>query len=87
MLVIGYFKYHKGAIINVFDNFFDLIKNELNTDTIGNNITKETYEEFANRIKETTLNFPHFEYLEKRMTMTIKMKETLRYQLLFACHK
>ena len=72
--------------INPIENFFHLVKTKLNKDALEQNITKESYQEFSNCVKETILNFPAatidniIESMNKRMNMIIKKKgQRLRY--------
>ena len=43
--------------INPIENVFHLIKRQLNNEAIAWNITKETFEEFAARVKHAIINF------------------------------
>ena len=68
------------------ENFFHLVKKQLNRDALEENITQESYQQFSDRVKETILNFPVatidniIESMDKRMNMIIKKKgQRLRY--------
>ena len=72
--------------INLIENFFHLVKKQLNRDALKENITQESYQQFSDRLKETILNFPVatidniIESMDKRMNMIIKKKgQRLRY--------
>ena len=72
--------------INPIENFFHLVKKQLNRDALEQNITQESYRQFSDRVKETILNFPVatidniIEYMDKQMDMMIKKKgQRLQY--------
>ena len=72
--------------INPIENFFNMVKKQLNRDALEQNITQESYRQFSDRVKETILNFPVaaidniIESMNKRMNMIIKNKgQRLRY--------
>ena len=66
--------------INPIENVFNLVKRQLQTDARDNKITKETFEEFSKRCKDTLTNFPMdiidrtIASMDKRMTMIIRAK-------------
>ena len=66
--------------INPIENLFHLIKRQLNKDAIARNMTKETFEEFATRVKHTIINFDKnqidkiIESMSKRIEMIICKK-------------
>ena len=72
--------------IDPIENFFNLVKKQLNRDALEQNITQESYRQFSDRVKETILNFPVaaidniIESMDKRMNIIIKNKgQRLRY--------
>ena len=66
--------------INPIENLFHLIKRQLNNDAIARNMTKETFEEFAARVKHTIINFDKnqidkiIESMSKRIEMIVRKK-------------
>ena len=70
----------RSTDINPTENFFHLVKKQLNRDALEQNITQESYRQFSDRVKETILNFPVatidniIESMDKRMNMIIKKK-------------
>ena len=64
--------------INPIENFFNLIKVELRRQALQNNITRENYEEFSQRVYNTIINFPVaqidkiIDSMDKRMDLIIK---------------
>lgn len=66
--------------INVIENFFKMMEARLREDALEQKITKETYEEFCERVKNTILNMPRdyidktIESLSKRMQEVVKRK-------------
>ena len=66
--------------INQIENFFHLVKKQLNRDALEQNITQECYRQFSDLVKETILNFPVatidniIESMDKRINMIIKKK-------------
>ena len=44
--------------INAIENFFHLVKNQLNRDALKQKIRQENYQQFLDLVKETILNFP-----------------------------
>ena len=66
--------------INQIENFFHLVKKQLNRDALEQNITQESDRQFSDRVKETILSFPVatidniIESMDKRMNMIIKKK-------------
>ena len=72
--------------INPNENFFHLLKKQLNRNALEQNISQESYQQFSDRVKEIILKFPVatidniIESMDKRMNMIIKKKEqTLRH--------
>ena len=61
--------------INPIENLFHLIKRQLNNDAITRNMTKETFEEFAARVKHTIINFDKIQIdkIIKSMSKRIEM--------------
>ena len=70
----------RSADINPIENLFHLIKRQLNNDAIVRNIRKETFEEFAARVKHTIINFDKnqidkiIESMSKRIEMIVCKK-------------
>lgn len=66
--------------INPIENFFHLVKLQLQRQAIELNITKETYEEFSARVIRTILDFPAqtinkiIDTMDQRMTLIIEGK-------------
>lgn len=66
--------------INPIEYLFHLIKRQLNNDAIARNMTKETFEEFAARVKHTIINFDKnqidkvIESMGKRIEMIVCKK-------------
>ena len=66
--------------INPIENTFHLVKRQLSPNAIEQNITKENYEQFSVRVRNTILNFPKesidatIESMEKRMRLIVKTK-------------
>ena len=64
--------------INPIENFFHLVKKQLNRDALEQNITPQNYWQFSDIVKETILNFPAaavdniFDTMDKQMNMIIK---------------
>ena len=44
--------------VNPIENVFHLVGEKLSKDALEKNITKETYQQFCRRIKQTLYNFP-----------------------------
>ncbi len=72
--------------INPIENFFHLVRKQLEKDALTENITNETYEDFENRVKRTMSDVPlsivnkTIESLPKRMRDIIKNKgKRLKY--------
>ena len=72
--------------INPIENFFHLVKKQLNRDALEQNIMQESYRQFSDHVKETILNFPvaiidnMIESMDKRMNMIIRKKgQRLQY--------
>ena len=70
----------RSSDINPIENLFHLIKRQLNNDAIARNMTKETFEEFAARVKHTIINFDKnqidkiIESMSKRIEMIVCKK-------------
>lgn len=66
--------------LNPIENMFNLVRKQLHEDAITRNITKEKYEEFAKRVKDTLNDFPvdildrTIESLPRRMELIINGK-------------
>jgi hypothetical protein len=66
--------------LNPIENFFNLVSKELQRDAIDNQITRETFEQFSERVQNTLLNFDVviidsiIESMDKRVTEIIKRK-------------
>ena len=66
--------------LNPIENMFNIVRKQLHEDALKNNITKETYSEFAARVKSTFENFPvdildrTIESLPRRMELIIAGK-------------
>lgn len=64
--------------INPIENFFNLIKIELRRQALQDNITRENYEAFSQRVYNTMINFPAeqidkiIDTMNKRMDLIIK---------------
>ncbi|CAB3978781.1 Hypothetical predicted protein [Paramuricea clavata] len=64
--------------INPIENLFHLIQSKLDRDVLARNITKETFEWFSERVKETMENYPVdtidkiIDCIDGRMTEIIK---------------
>lgn len=72
--------------INPIENLFHLVDRKLHENAMANNITKETYEEFADRVKETMFGFPVaavdgiIDTMSKRIHMLVENKgQRLKY--------
>ena len=71
--------------INPIENFFHLIKKKLSKDALEQNIKKETFCQFPNRVKQKIINFStktvdNIESMDKRMSLIIKNKgQRLKY--------
>lgn len=72
--------------INVIENFFHLVRRQMERDALSMSIEKENYAEFSARVKRTIESIPHsvidktIESLPKRIDMLIKMKgQRLKY--------
>ena len=72
--------------INPIENFFHLVKKQLNRDAIEQNIIQKSYLQFSDRVKETILNFSvatidnRIESTDKRTNMIIKKQgQRIRY--------
>ena len=67
--------------INPNENFFHLLKKQLNRDALEQNISQESYQQLSDRVKEIILKFPVattdniIESMDNRMNMIIKKKE------------
>ena len=59
--------------INPIENLFHLIQRHLTEDAPQYNITKETYEEFSNQVKNTIQNFPVSAINKPTESMNIQM--------------
>ena len=66
--------------INCIENFFHLIEMKLKENTIENNITEETMEEFTERVRNVIETYPVaqidkvIETMDKRITMILNSK-------------
>ena len=66
--------------LNPIENMFNLVRKQLNEDAMAMNITKDNYEEFGRRLKETIERFSAdiinkiIKSLLKRMELVIKGK-------------
>ena len=66
--------------INLIENTFHLVRRQVSSDIIEQNITKETYKRFCMRVRNTILNFlaesinATIESMEKRMKLIVKTK-------------
>ena len=64
--------------LNPIENFFNIMVKELNKQAIEKKITKESFEEFSNRIKQTMLTYPIqkidkiIESMDNRINMILK---------------
>lgn len=74
------------SAINVIENFFHLVRRELDCDALHQNIERETYAQFSQRVKDTIYRIPKqhidkaIESLPRRMDEIIKAKgQRLRY--------
>ena len=72
--------------INPIENLFHLIQSKLDRDALDRNITKETFERFSERVKETMENYPVetidkiIDSMDGRMTEMIKCNgQRLKY--------
>jgi hypothetical protein len=72
--------------INPIENLFHLIQSKLDRDALDRNITKETFERFSERVKETMENYPVdtidkiMDSMDGRMTERIKCNgQRLKY--------
>ena len=72
--------------INPIENLFHLIQAKLDKDALDRNITKETFERFSERVRETMENYPVdtidkiIDSMDGRMTEIIKRKgQRLKY--------
>ena len=72
--------------INPIENFFHLIQKQLNRDAIQNKITRQSFRQFSDRIKETMMTYPKetidktIESMDRRMSLIIKSKgKRLKY--------
>ena len=50
-------KMHRSPDINPIENLFDLFESKLGRDALALNITKETFERFCERVRETIKNY------------------------------
>ena len=70
----------RSTDINPTENFFHLVKKQLNRDALEQSITQESDRQFSDRVKETILSFPVatidniIESMDKRMNMIIKKR-------------
>ncbi len=66
--------------LNPIENVFNNIKTQLREDALCRRITRETYDQFCERVRHTLLNYPAkiidktIETMEKRIDMVIKAK-------------
>lgn len=66
--------------INPIENIFHLVRRKLEEDAISSNITRETFDQFSERVKKTFYEFPSvlidktIESMNGRMTMIIEGK-------------
>ena len=66
--------------INPIENLFHLIQSKLDRDALDLNITKDTFECFSERVRETMRNYPVqtidkiIDSMDRRMTEVIKCK-------------
>ena len=66
--------------LNPIENFFNISQKQLRNEAISRNITKETFEQFSDRVKNCVLNFPAaeidkiIESMNKRVNLVIKVK-------------
>ena len=72
--------------LNPIENLFNLVDKKLQENAIAENIVKETYDEFAERVKRTMLAFPVetidsiIDTMPKRIRMLVEKKgERLKY--------
>ena len=72
--------------INPIENLFHLIQSKLDRDALDLNITKETFERFSERVRETMKSYPVqtidkiIDSMDGRMTEVIKCKgQRLKY--------
>ena len=72
--------------INPIENVFHLLDRKLKNDAVSNNITRETFTEFCERVQNTLHNFPAdkidkiIDSMPKRMREIVKCHgERLRY--------
>ena len=70
----------KSPDLNPIENFFNLVGKQLRKESIDKAITKETFDEFSNRIKKCMLDFKSseidkiIETMEKRLGMVVARK-------------
>ena len=66
--------------ISPVENTFPLVRRQLSSDAIEQHITKESYQQFCVRVRNTILSFPKestdatIESMEKRMKLIVKTK-------------
>ena len=66
--------------LNPIENVFHLIGKQLKRDAIRNNLTRETFDEFCNRVKRTVMRFPQetidrtISSMPRRVALVIKNK-------------
>ena len=66
--------------LNCLETFFHLVNKTLQTDTIDNNIEKETFEEFSERVENTLRNF-NVETIDKIIgTMANRITEVIKHE-------
>ena len=74
ILVLECFQFH--LVAQTFENFFHLVKKQLNRNALEQNITRESYQQFSDRVKETVSNLPVATIdnisIDKRMNMILK---------------
>ena len=77
ILVLECFQFH--LVAQTFENFFHLVKKQLNRNELEQNINPESYQQFSDRVKETISKFPVATIdnlsIDKRMNMILKDKK------------
>ena len=72
--------------LNLIENLFHLVKNQLNNDAIVQNIKKENFQEFSAQVQSTILNFDNIvidkiiESMSNRVELVVNRKgKRIRY--------
>ena len=66
--------------LNCIENFFHLVNKKIQTDTIDNNIERQTFEEFSEKVEDTMRNFS-VETIDKIIgTMAKRITEVIKHK-------